>query len=280
MKEGDFGKLRRAVRHNKDLATGGYYRYEKGERIPIPETKWGVRDMGLYSFGVTFWETLPEEERVRASKEFPKHTTLYDIYGKTFLNFIMNVLEKSEKRTAVELGGPGSKLFQDFPRDFLERTLGVCLEDVRTESEKTQDAELGHNVIEEDILDIKNIDNLSEKIKQNLGSSKVNLIICRLIGPLNRIDKNPAILERLVRAWYSLLPENGLIFLQFVYMRNSFEEEKVTLQVKKWANAIQERFPQIQIRLGNEHVDNTSISIHKKPGAPEELPRAKELFAV
>ena len=271
-KSPQFGaRLLKAIRHNEKLAQEGYFR--SGKRIT--EEDW-YHDT-IEGFGICFYETIPTEERDTGNlKSFPKDSPLYIIQSEIFLDNILRTLEKNERRTAVELGGQGI-LFQAFPKGFLERTAGVCLKDTRTEGERRGEENRGHYVIEDDIMDTVN-PNLLEKIKQVLGTEKVDLVVCRMKGPLNYLDRHPAILDRLVRVWYELLPENGLMFAQFVYKRDSFEDERLIKLVQEWAKLVGAKYPEIRVTVGNVRLDNAAIRIHKKPGAPEKLPPATQLF--
>jgi len=140
---------------------------------------------------------------------------------------------------------------------------------------KKHDKEIGHSVLPEDILNLQ-IERLYKQflgqVMQRLGTSKTDLIISKMAGPLNKIDKNGAILDRLIRNWYDILNENGLMFIQFNYQGNT--DTNTQLLVQKWADAIKSRFPEIDIQL-----DVGVMRLHKRAGSPEHLPPATQLFS-
>lgn len=269
-----FGEIRRDIKDN----TKAKNRHEEKER------KWNVYDSYIYSFGYTFADTLPE---VYTKDIYEKPEVDAEEYGEPFRKYIVDTLSSVKgKHTAIEFGGPGSALFSAFSNDLLEKTIGVCLEDIRSSSEIERDAGYGHSIVSGDILDTSNIE-LYEEINKKLSSDKTDLIISRMMGPLNDIAKNPLVLDRIIRKWYSMLNENGIIFVQFDYFFKQFnrkEKSKVSnvsafrsevrTDVEAWASSVQKKFPnEIEIQIGEE-----GIRIHKKIGAPEELPSIKELF--
>src|SRR3989344_3807417 len=113
---------------------------------------------------------------------------------------------------------------------------------------------------------------LEDGLRKELGLPKTNLIICRMKGPLNHINKDPAILDRLIRNWYKLLKENGILFVQFIFTSNLEEDPQLLETIKKWKERVMSEF-NIDIEVGKK-----SLRLHKKPGAPEELPPATQLF--
>ena len=259
------GEIRKALKKNKDLATkptesGGY---------PTKEEHWGVYDASLEAFARTFLQSLPNwTDLVDSEKKNARSA---------FKDYVEETLTEKEKRnlTAVEFGGPGSKLFEGFTTDFFSQTLGVCLKDIRDEHQKEQDKKLSHSVITGDILDPEKVpDNeVLIKVAETLGTNKIDLIISRLVGPLGYIDKNLAILDRIIRNWYSMLNENGLMFIQFESYRPLPGHNRNTTMIEKWATAISEKYPGIDIQ-----VDGATLRLHKKTGSLEELPAATKIL--
>jgi hypothetical protein len=143
------------------------------------------------------------------------------------------------------------------------------LKDIRDETQKKAEEETGHFVIEGNILDVKSnivFDNIREKIE----TDKTDLIISRLGRPLEFIDKNTAILDRIIRNWYEMLNQNGLLFVEFQF--RSVPDLKN--QVESWINIVRAKFPEIDITVG---VSGT-LRLHKGKGAPDKLPPATQLF--
>lgn len=256
MKEGmrvkERGKaILQAIKKNRTLALDPNRGYGK------EESDWFLYDCPLQEFGETFFSCLPNngEYSSRALKEYIEKTLS---------------LRKTDDLTAVEFGGPGSKLFSGFTIDFFKKTLGVCLEDIRnTETRKTDRLE-NHSVVVGDILDVLD-DKVFKNITATLGTNKTDLIISRMMGPLTFISKDPAILDRIIRKWYEMLSENGLMFIQFDFIHYDFKP--IEKMVKTWANLVKEKFPEIDIQIGNG-----VMRLNKKTGAPESLPPATQLF--
>jgi hypothetical protein len=202
--------------------------------------------------------------------------------------YIIDTLKEGDNLAAIEFGGPGSKLFASFPDKFFEKTIGVCLKDVRFPDEKEKDNERGHEVIPGDILELMDKgDGVYKKVEESLNGRKVSLIMCRICGPLDRLQKHPAILDRLIRKWYSLLDQNGIIFVQITF---SIKDAVLAKKIRRWSTAISEKFPTIEIQekqglsdmpenaeYQNEFIG--ALRLHKKPGAPEKLPPATQLFS-
>jgi hypothetical protein len=247
------GKIKQAIVDNAQRSTIAVSR----------ENFWEQYDESISDFGETFirgWNLLAlgSEEK----------------YREEFKQSIEETLTSSKIRhdlTAVEFGGPGSELFKGFTPDFFKRTVGVCLKDIRDHEKKEIDENNNHSIIPENILDVSNT-KLLDKVRRSLDAEKVDLIISRLGGPLSFIEKNGAILDRLIRNWYDLLNENGLMFIQFQYVSSKMGNPKV--EIKEWANTIQKKFPKVEIE-----VKEKTMRIHKKIGAPEHLPAATLLFS-
>ncbi|MDP2788958.1 MAG: hypothetical protein Q8O46_02815 [bacterium] len=139
---------------------------------------------------------------------------------------------------------------------------------MRPKDIKKLDTTNNHFVITGDILDAKRSSETLIRVAQTLGIEKTDLILSRMAGALNEIKKNGSVLDRIIRNWYRMLNENGLMFIQYDYTILD------PLVVERWATTIKERFPKkidIQISEG-------VLRLHKKQGAPDELPSATELF--
>ncbi len=260
--ETTFGEIKKAIRHNRSNTEKDIF---EGQ-----EKKWITHDASISrneknqfgtTFGSTFFPCLPKEYR-----EYNHQGEEDDLALK---RYIENILEKGG--TAVEFGGPGSNLFGDFSEGFFRKTIGICLEDIREKKQKEADDKKNHSVIIGDILDPQN-NQLLDTVLKTLGTKKTNLIISRMMGVLLGIKKEPAILDHMIRAWYRILDDNGLMFVQFE-LTDTDEPKPTQALVIKWKNAVKEKFPQIDIQL-SEGV----LRLHKKEGAPGELPPATQLF--
>jgi hypothetical protein len=254
------GEIKKALEHNKNLSkeSNGKHGY------PQSEDEWGVYDSSLDNFSGSFRTCLPND--------IEREAGMQDLM---FRKYIENTLSKgkNDSLTAVEFGGPGSKLFRGFSDDFFHKTVGVCLKDIRNQNTKETDRDNLHSVIEGDILDVQNTEVL-EKVKQALSAEKVDLIMSRMIGPLQDIDHNSAILDRLIRNWYEMLNENGLMFIEYRNY-NYASQTSVDHLIKEWSATLREKFPQVEIQVSNI---TDVMRLHKKFGAPQKLPSAPELY--
>jgi len=222
---------------------------------------WGIYDDELKDFDGTFMQLLPEGLFLE-SHETP--------FLKRYIEDTLRKEGSTKPLTAVEFGGPGINLFSGFTEGFFAKTAGVTLTDIIQEHRKS--ARPTHSLIEGNITDIFNQD-IYAKLQKALGTAKVDLIISRMAGGVNHINRHPAILDEIIRKWYSILNENGLMFVQFGY--NDGESQDYN-RASEWIKALKERYPDLDIQLA--HTSET-IRLHKKEGDPEELPPAKELFA-
>lgn len=264
-------KMKDDVRHNTKIANDAVSELSKGDG-------WKEFDSFLDEFGATFIKSLPKEHIEYMDK---KNFVDAPEKGQVFKKYIEDTLSKSKEEhnlTAVELGGPGINFFDGFSKDFFTKTLGVCINDdfrlmdrIRYLDDKKEQK---HSVLLEDILDISN-DQLYKKIEEKIGTKKIDLIISRLNGALMYIKKNPLIFNHLIRKWYSMLNNNGLMFIQFEYLiKYSNTKQQSEIFVEEWANIIKEKFPEVDIQL-----DRGIMRLHKNFGAPEELPSTSKLFS-
>ncbi len=270
----NFGEIRRDISDNLKAKNLNKER----------EGTWGVYDSSIDSFGFSFLSCLPDSY----SNEIYDKEIDFEEYGEPFRKYILETLAKSkgDRHTAIEFGGPGSALFTSFSNKDLYRTVGVCLDDIRGSSEKGRDEEYGHSVIIGDLFDTKN-EEMYKQIREKIGAVKTDLILSRMMGPLDDIAKNPIIMDRVIRKWYEMLNENGLIFVQFDYYRrfirvdgkstpkriNREHKSEIEDDVEEWIKKIKTKFPnEIDIQIG-EGV----LRLHKKEGSPETLPALKEL---
>ena len=259
------GEIRKALEFNSKVARGW------GTRMR--EESW-YRDASIESIGRTFLDCLPE-------------SYLHDpnTMGEAFKKYIENTLSKSkEKRnglTAVEFGGPGSALFAGFSKGFFGKTIGVCLKDLRQDTQKEREQKNGHLIIEGNILDVINY-KVYGKVATQLANGKTDLIISRMMGPLDQIEKNPAILDRVIRKWYGMLNTNGIMFIQIEFSDAGDEPFTYNHSVRRWADAIHSKCPEIEIQFDRPDMPYfvKRIRLHKNPGAPEELPSAAQMFKV
>ncbi len=272
----NFGNVRFDLEHDKKFV----------EKKKDTEGNWQQYDKPISHFGNTFGKVLPEKYVGALNSD--KNSSL-EAYGEAFRQYIEDTLSASlnKHRTAIEFGGPGSNFFSGFSENFFEKTVGVCLDDIRPAYKKEYDEEHGHSVIAGDLLDTKNKE-LFKQITDSIGTSKTDLIVSRLMGPLEDLSRNPLVLDRIIRKWYSILNDNGILIAQFqlVKQHHPVVEERhkkdeydylfmdTQEDVENWAKKVKEKYgDQIEVQVARG-----VIRIHKNPGAPEELMTSKELF--
>ena len=254
---------RNAIEYNND-----FKKALKNNRIIVEnfdsvthELGWGVNNSYIENFRATFNDCLPKE-----------YQTQSDTDG--FREYIEDTLSLGKgERTAVEFGGPGQNLFSGFTKGFFHRTVGVCLKDILLDGEREKGEASGHLVIEGNILDVINYE-VYEKVEKKLKGKKTNLIISRMQGALDGTDTNPVVLDRIIRKWYSMLDSNGIIFVQFPLVGKKRTQDPVATVVK-WVEVVEKRFPQIEIQIDTS---GGAMRLHKRPGAPDELLPATQLF--
>lgn len=269
--ENNFGKIKADIKDN--VKQTEYY-------ARMSEPLWRQYDSSITEFGGSFFKSLPKEYTEIMDKKL--YVSVEEI-GMPFKEYIEKTLSQSKNKElfAIEFGGPGSSLFQGFKEGLFNKTIGVCLKDIRHSNSKYEDNQNSHFLVKGDILQPEDKKLVSE-IKHLLGTNKVDLIVSRMMGPLKELNRNPAILNNLVKNWYKMLNENGLLFAQFEYFgeHNPNMEQKYgsmlrpediresELYAQYWVEEIKKKYPDlIDVQLGRG-----VLRLHKKEGAPEELP--------
>jgi hypothetical protein len=274
--ENNFGKIKQSVKTN-DMFVEKYK--QKADNV------WNQYDSSIHEFGGTFYKTIPDQY----TKEAELKNSNITEFGEPFKKYIEDTLSQSNNKQlyGIEFGGPGSELFRGFKEGLFAKTAGVCLGDERNEIDFDNDEERNHFVFEGDILK-PNDKELFGGIKEKLGTKKFDCIISRLMGPVDKIAKNPAVLKSVIDNWYEMLNNNGLLFAQFEYFKEhnptmfqKIEHEKnppelrdTEIHVTYWADQIREKSNNtIDIQIGRG-----VLRLHKKEGAPEKLPNIENMF--
>lgn len=256
------------------------------EEFEKKDNQWAQYDSSVYQFGATFYDVLPANYlKIKLDPSGNTHFATIESLGLNFKEYIEDTLsECKEPLYAIEFGGPGSRLFKGFRKDLFNKTVGVCLGDERDSEQKKEDQKNGHEVIVADILQglSEKSNLLDQKLENELGVKKVDLIISRMMGPLDYIETTPAMLGLLLQKWYRMLNHNGLIFAQFEYFNEHdpeiykkyvalFEPEftrNTERYVGYWVTQMNNNYSEyIDISLGRG-----IIRLHKKIGAPDKLP--------
>lgn len=240
--------------NNEGFGKSAYYEYLEARRHEQNKAKragdrekeigkktWVTYDSSLIDMSRHFNNVLPQEQ----------HES-----NKGFKDYIEDYLgNKKGLATAVELGGPGSKLFSGFDEGFFAKTIGITLADLRSQKEKGVDTERHHEVLVGDIFSPMKY----QECKNSLGGG-ADLIIERMLGGLTANPKSTLLYGKILDRWYQLLNENGLMFIR--------SPEALIPYIDKLSQNITNNFS-----------DKLEIDTHKEcfrliklPGAPKNLP--------
>lgn len=235
----------------------------KRERI-APEGEWISIDSSLRSFASEFSELIstPEEKNLALRNAYPGG------YGRMLSNFLEKTIGKGS--IGVELGGSGSKLFNDLRQMSLglfEKTAGVTIVDYRDRLSSTQkdpdlisrDAREFHSVIEGNVFSLS----ARRRVKVWAGERKVDLIISRMFGALEHVPRDPMLIARNVAAWYEMLSEKGVMLLQMPDFMESGQS-----YVENWVKVVDKNYPGLEVKYDK----SSHILIHNLPSAPKHLP--------
>ena len=138
MNPGQFNQIRVGLEQNKKLVKEN------------DELDWYHYDSPLSHLAPTFYEVLPDEYRESFEKSI-KEKEIFNVsdFSDIFKKYIENTLKKenNEQLVALEFGGPGSNLFKGFTKGFFDKTMGVCLDDLRVSERKKTDTKSNHFVM-------------------------------------------------------------------------------------------------------------------------------------
>ncbi|MES2930911.1 MAG: hypothetical protein V4665_03965 [Patescibacteria group bacterium] len=184
-----------------------------------------------------------------------------------------NLAEKKGHAVGIEFGGLGYNLFAGFDRGFFKKSLGVTLVDHRMDSWKQQDEKiaeekkLDHTVVEGNILS----PDLYKNLEKKLDKKKADLVIERMFRGLEFMPQEPYEIGKVLQKWYSMLNENGMMFVQVPVVFNNLLEKWGLMIQKGYGHVIELRYKKGKYDMGR--VDDPSVFILKKlKGAPEKLP--------
>ncbi len=177
--------------------------------------------------------------------------------------FIEDVLkERKGQAYGVEFGGIGVKSFDSFSKGFFKKTVGVTLVEHRDEYTMRQDGEShpAHTVIVGDILKLETYG----KVKETLGTEKVDLIIERMALGLELIPVEPNKLAEVLKVWYELLNEGGMMLVQTT--------SNLSRVLDEWSRILQDKYKDVIDFKYESRVSMGAFRLRKLPGAPKELP--------
>jgi len=232
---------------------------------------WPMYDEGLASFAKEFMSVTPCSEKAEYEHDGVKIFNQEQV-ARLFVDYIRTTLKSDSNHhlTALEIGGPGLKLFGEFPPHFFEKTFGVCLADTENPIDKEKN-DTGHEIITGDIFS----NDTYKKIKNAVGRNGLDFIISRMAGGLDETTHNPIIWAKIAKKWYELLADGGLMFVQYRFATGDkwISNTEVAKDVrekmmKEWVRFIQDNYGEaIEIQLGENQ-----LRLLKKKGAPDKLP--------
>jgi hypothetical protein len=225
-----------------------FYTTEEQKAIRERGPFWDAQDSSLEngdnSWGAWFKEVIPTGERLKEHVE--------------------TALEPLTERVGLELGGPGSQLFSDFPPGFFVKSIGVCLTDPRLASfdrfdKLDRDALINHSVIPGNFLDPATI----QAVDAQLDGRKAAFIGERLFSGVVTLPQDPFALAANASIWYERLAEGGLMLAQIPPGLQPLADE--------WRAMTAVAAPALNIQIGT-HAGYGLIRIHKQFGSPDTLP--------
>jgi len=163
---------------------------------------------------------------------------------------------------AVELGGPGSKLFNGFSPGFIGKSLGVILME---DPERDVLRQSNHDIITGDITKQISV----KKIEDWLDGEKIDILFERMVGGIKEYPEDPRFLWSMLARYYPLMSENSMLFAQ---LPTILESETVST-LHNWASKVSD--DKLLVKLAINKVDHADfiLHLHKMAGAPTALPK-------
>lgn len=237
--------------------------HKKQEEEYLGRTSFGYTtyDSPLSGYGTCFNDCLPGQFR-EDRKDGLK-------------NFIEATLGQEKGVKAVDLGGPGTKLFtQGFSPGFIEKSVGV---ELFHPFDDLDDLPASHSILLENIFNAKT----PELIMERLGNQKVDLLMERMQKSLENIPSNSSeMLFDLLSRYYRIMSDNSLMFWQLPLIKFEVRDLMVS-----WIEKINEKYRgKLELRfvpyyVAKEKLEdqeftlaNGKFMLRKLSGAPAELP--------
>ncbi|MFA6353825.1 MAG: hypothetical protein WCW93_02750 [Candidatus Paceibacterota bacterium] len=208
--------------------------------------------IGGESFAKSFYYILPES-------------------NKNMKSYVQECLKKKEgEAVGVEFGGIGSNVFKSFSSGFFAQSIGVDLIDHRKRKDlvqsKKEDKKINHEILKGDIFDLKTYESLDKLLE----GKKVDFIVSRMGRGLEFVPIEPYTVSKILKIWYELLAEEGVMFVQTPVAFNKL--------LRDWTEKIEKEYKNlIEISFVPGFADNradhcSSFRLRKLRGAPAELP--------
>lgn len=200
----------------------------------------------------------------------PEFSSLHD-----FFEFLAK--EKGSALNAVTVGGAGKRLFEKaLSTGVVKKSAAFTLADLQRPG--MLPIPEGHSVFEVDALSSE-MDNLLDTwIQDTLSGEKVDFLIERMSGALNKTPNDPFIEGRKIADWYERLSDKGVMLLQIPKTLVEFTKEWVEKM-----RGVYDQNTQLEIRFfeGDKGWENESSKVEGSPAlfirkkgssAPKRLP--------
>jgi hypothetical protein len=211
--------------------------FNEWSRVDSGKKPWPVYDETIESYTGTFASVLETGDFL------------------TEIEAIKNARELGNSRfTGLEVMGPGSRLFGDFPPGLFTQTGGLTVIDHRNDAQKQKDTHRNHQVIPLDVND----SGLGTVLDTAFAGNPLDIIIFRPHGGLYDVVNNAYALFEQVQTYYSKLATEGTLFAQVPLQFRPFRNQ--------WLRHMQ-GYPGLAIKWPKESI----LRLDKGIGAPQSL---------
>ncbi len=180
--------------------------------------------------------------------------------------FIEKKMYPNRGIVAIEFGGVGRSLFKGFSQGFIEKSAAITLFDHDLEGSKMPMPHQ-HLLIEDDLFNPSTY----QSINTWLTGRKVDLILERMGRGLELVPPEPYTVSSILRNWYRLLSDNGLMIVQSPMKLNPLFSRWCSMIERNYLDVFDFKY-QIGHSDGNFEIGFSCFYLQKKPGAPKELP--------
>ena len=229
----EYGSIREGLKRSQkeiDYYTRGAKKHEKLHQ----DFPWGIYDSTEPSFDVTFSNVIPDEYYQWGARR-PEN-------GKISRYLNARFADKKGKLIGLEIGGPGSVLFEDLNVNaggvLFKRSAGVTLTDLRKGLRKKFDNKAGHQVIEADILEAGKEKEGKKIVLKWLNGEKADFIIERMQGAISNFPSDMNYFYLTLKWWYEMLSVNGVMLVQIP------EQSEYSSMLEKWFIDLKQKYSQ------------------------------------
>lgn len=271
-KERCFGGIKKRLKQwqANSSGVGG----DERELENTPSGFWGVYDSDFCDFWSTFRAVCVGEKEGEQYNNLSDYLRLY-YAGRNDL-------------VGMEIGGPGRKLFKSMLNELNDEldsklefrsTVGVTLNDLRSDKETSEDQERNHYILPADVFlhgytekDGNKMPGLEDIKAWTEEHGKADLIIERMIAGISDFspklgakDIDLHILFRSVLKWYELLNEEGTMFLELPFDASTKEK-----YVEPILNKLKEHSDFFDVAASTRYSE-TVLRLRRLPGSPDNL---------